>query len=116
MRPQTYFYLFAVIFPKSITAYEISLFPSLQFRSQRLASLVVRPGDGCKTDHTGVASSAMLKSEDTSAGVFYVVFFEGNDCNPDKIIARGNDGCVKALYGSFEVWNVCEGDKTDCLN
>jgi hypothetical protein len=74
---------------------------------------------GCHRDAGGVANGIIVKPVEQSDDSLYAVFFSGNDCNPDNIIGwndgHGDTSCVKASYGSFEIWNMCEDGQSGCL-
>jgi hypothetical protein len=75
---------------------------------------------GCHQDAGGVANAVIIKPTEEADDDLYAVFFSGNDCNPDQIIAwddgNGDNSCVKATYSSFEIWSMCDEGQSGCMN
>lgn len=72
-----------------------------------------RPDDIRDEQEAGVIAKMVEDSEEDASQ--FIVFFEGEDCDPDKIIARSDEGvCSSNLpnidkYGSWEIWDMCNG-------
>ncbi|OAK95919.1 hypothetical protein IQ06DRAFT_352176 [Phaeosphaeriaceae sp. SRC1lsM3a] len=70
---------------------------------------------GCQLAWAGKAASIRIEPEkdDKDVGTV-VVFFEGDDCNPTKIMQNGDafsdEGCTTINYGSYEVWELWRVD------
>ncbi|EEY23753.1 conserved hypothetical protein [Verticillium alfalfae VaMs.102] len=89
-------------------AYKFTFYGGLQCRGARLGEIIGGPGLGCRTDFRGVASAVIVESTGPVDDPFTVVLYSSNDCNPDTIIANGDedDLCLTANFGSYEVWNL----------
>lgn len=96
-------------------SFKISFYSGKQCTGASDGNIIVGPSRGCHTDGAGVAAAAVISSTGPVDDTPYTVFFSGDDCNPDTVIEKGDDGCVSANYKSFQVWNVCPDDKNDCL-
>jgi len=96
-------------------AFKISLYTGKSCTGASDGTVILGPKDGCRKDAAGVAAAAVIRGTDPQDDNSYTVFFSSDDCDPDTAIAKGDDGCVAANYGSFAVWNVCPDGRTNCL-
>ncbi|KAK6840245.1 hypothetical protein PG987_006111 [Apiospora arundinis] len=78
----------------------------------------------CIKDSAGKDQAIKVTAGDGDAALM-MVFFSGNDCNPNQVIMEIDEtseingkepGCWDGKYGSFQIWSVCENDKLDCMN
>ncbi|KAH7109469.1 hypothetical protein B0J11DRAFT_236917 [Dendryphion nanum] len=81
------------------------------------------PGNGCQVRYqdrgnpnrdryeTGVIAQMVEDSEEDASQI--IVFFEGDDCDPKRIITRSDKGTcsqpIAGKYGSWEIWDLCNG-------
>ncbi|KAK8104469.1 uncharacterized protein PG998_011502 [Apiospora kogelbergensis] len=81
--------------------------------------------DGRCIKDSGGKDQAMKVTAGDGDAALMVVFFSGNDCNPNQVIMEIDEtsvingkepGCWDGKYGSFQIWSVCENDKLDCMN
>jgi len=74
------------------------------------------PDQGCQTRSAGLSSSAWIGSTGPIDDTFYTVFFSSDNCNPDTVVTKGDEGCVTVEnYKSFAVWDMCKPDEPGCL-
>lgn len=99
------------------TSFIITPYVGKGCRNAAHESKVVTPAYGCRKEGAGNAHSVLIKG-DWSDDTYYTVFFQSDDCNPDTMITKFGNGCNSIDYGSFEVWNMCDGDDNarDCLD
>jgi hypothetical protein len=80
-------------------------------------------GTGCQTEGAGQDQAMKVIAGDGDSALV-VAFFNGNDCNPDNLIVTLDEtslldnserGCWEGMYGSFEVWSVCEDGGLTCI-
>jgi hypothetical protein len=103
-------------FSASTTAFQLSLRIGSKCTGASNGTIVLGPGQGCLRDGAGIANSAVITSTGAIDDTFYTVFFSSTDCNPDTIIAKQGEACLEGKgYRSFAVWDMCKGDKKDCI-
>ncbi|KAF2175664.1 hypothetical protein K469DRAFT_756094 [Zopfia rhizophila CBS 207.26] len=77
---------------------------------------VIGPKEGCQKrapDEKGVA--VMVEDGNVADESMYAVFFKSEDCDPSGMINKTELGCstrhgiAPAGYGSWEIWDMCEG-------
>ena len=117
MRMKSRYYLgyLIVLSQRLAMALKISLYTGENCTSSNNGVVVLGPDQGCQTQGVGVAASAVIESTGVVDDTFYAVLFSSNDCNPDTVLAKGDQDCVSANYHSFAVWNVCAEGRTDCI-
>lgn len=97
------------------SAYNLTFYGGQGCRSQNLGRREMKIDSGCQRDFSGNGASVVVDLGDNSQDITNtVVFFEGDDCNPSRIMkdATGTialvfeDGCWTGNYGSYEVWDM----------
>ncbi|KAF2824517.1 hypothetical protein CC86DRAFT_421087 [Ophiobolus disseminans] len=108
------FFLFTAI--TKTEGYQISFYSNTGCRYNPISTQMQIPSQGCSTYQADKKSLSQNVVGDGSDKSYYLVYFWGNDCNPENIIKKEDLGpgyssrCSDSSegYGSFEVWDVCE--------
>ena len=92
-------------------AYTVTFYSGKGCRGSPLGSIKVSSVSPCSRELAGTAASAIVDpEEDDLNDASAVVFFNGDNCDPDDIMKDGEaieiDGCYTGNFGSFEAWKL----------